>query len=358
MSHRKPLPIPPRRGVSVLITCGLITCGLISLLAGCQAEYDPPSLIKAVRVIGVRAEPPWIGAEPTVITPKAVGAPAGAQLCWSWELCPFTWTDDGNFRCFDPLLRVDLGHEAVANVSNLHVFQSLIHIDEVFAKNGLDLSDLGQGEPGETDPNACKQAPEVEVSILFKVVDTSQTGGSCPTDGAGDVEAFCADRDHCVRGFKKLHWINQPDDQAYLVHANPNLDGVTMGGVEWPQALTPTVADGSKWPIEPAWPAESIETVEPKPCTVTKAKPESLLFSWFSTAGDFDAQRSFDEFPDNTFLPQVRGSASSQEVSVWVVARDGRNGTAWLERQLTVTKGTVAAGNPLCAMDPSLAGCP
>jgi hypothetical protein len=90
----------------------------------------------------------------------------------------------------------------------------------------------------------------------------------------------------------------------------------------------------------------------------TKPAEESLLFSWFQSEGSVELERTYDERPINRFtVPYLKGKAS-KIVDIWVVIRDGRNGTAWVRRQIEVKAEASQPGiNPLCTAKPDLPGC-
>ena len=49
--------------------------------------------------------------------------------------------------------------------------------------------------------------------------------------------------------------------------------------------------------------------------------------------------------------------AKGQTVRLWVVVRDGRGGTDWLERRLVVRNDAQTTKNPICHQDGDLPGC-
>lgn len=330
------------------------------LLAACGQSYDPPSLINKIRVLAIRADPPVLRSTgPTTLEPLIVGVPAGEQLCQAWAFCPFAWPKDGNFRCFDPRLQSDLGTSVGATVTPAHLFKALAEAPAVFEDLGLKLPDnLGAGG-GATD-----EPPSLEAYVLFKFATAASEGGSCPTDVAAWLEQPCTDRDACIAGYKRLEFVTKAED----VHNNPDLTGLQIEGVDWPEGVTPTLAwyrgdpddtffGLSQGALEmvPTWSPESAEVIgENVDPTATEPAKEGLLFSWFSTEGDYVKQRTYDEVPENTFLPPCKDDLP---VRLWLVVRDGRNGVDWLVRGAVVRK-DAPAGNPLCALEPKPAGCP
>lgn len=332
---------------------------LLALTAACGQTYDPPSLINKMRVLAIRAEPPVMRATaPTQLAPLIAGVPAGEEICHAWAFCPFAWPKDGNFRCFDPRLQTALGTGPTALVTPTAVFNALAEAPAVFKDLGLEPPDgLNGGAQGE-DP------PSLETYVLFKFATAASEGGSCPTDVDAWLAKPCTDRDACIAGYKRLDFVTKAED----VHNNPTLEALEIDGVAWPEGVTPTLGwyrgdpddtffglESGALKLRPRWSDDSAEVIgkDIDPSATEPAK-ESLLFSWFSTEGDFEKQRSYDEVPDNTYLAPCKDELP---VQLWVVVRDGRNGVHWLTRQAVIRK-DAPTGNPLCAVDASLEGCP
>ncbi len=123
--------------------------------------------------------------------------------------------------------------------------------------------------------------------------------------------------------------------QAYRANQNPSIDAVTADGRTLaPEGPPLEVAAGAelhlaaRWPECPAAPcagAEPYAHYDPIARTVG-ARTESMLVSWFATAGSFASDRSGETAPrtsENTF------TAPAGDVTLWLVLRDDRGGTAW-----------------------------
>lgn len=335
---------------------------LVAMSAACNSMYDPPSLINKLRVLGVRAEPPVLTVTgPTTLEPLVVGYDADQPLCYAWSLCLFALSDGGNFRCIDAELETSLGTGSTASVNAGQVFEMLPKIGEVFDKLGLNPPEI-EGQ----SPTDLAQDSTTEIYVRFKFAEAGTEGGTCPTDATAWLEKPCGDRSKCLAGYKRLELVTDPTK----AHTNPVLEGIEVDGVAWPANVTPTVPcyqgdaefgqlGKGAMSITPIWDAASKEEIGPNP-DPTKPEPvmETMLFSWFSTGGDFDKQRSYDEVPENAFLPPDYGGKESQILTLWLVMRDGRNGTAWTQRNVEVRGDAPYEGNPLCRADPTLKGCP
>jgi hypothetical protein len=98
--------------------------------------------------------------------------------------------------------------------------------------------------------------------------------------------------------------------------------GVVTFSVEWPTCPTTPVACGG---------AETFLLIDPTTSDITTAR-ESMVVSWYASAGTFDLDRVGREGTDmatnvvNTWTaPTARGGA----VHIWVVLRDARGGVGW-----------------------------
>jgi hypothetical protein len=256
-----------------------------------------------------------------------------------------------------------------------------------------------------------------ETYLLFAIGAARTWGGTCPASASEMLAKACPDRATCVAGYKRLAVsLETPcgafdpaedppctkaarscarklvcgcDGQTYwndcervtaktarraygaCPNRNPQLQQVWLANagvattdaavkaraIAWPADVTPVVAPGAALDLLPGFAPADLEDVGP---SSDPAKPknekENLVFSWFSTAGTFDRQRSHDARAANVFHapPSAAGDLS---ISLWIVVRDGRNGTDWAERHLIVRPGASAHGNPLCTAKTDSPGC-
>jgi hypothetical protein len=292
-------------------------------LAGCGSDFDPPSLVKGIRVLAARAEPPYLAGAPgssTVLDAKVVGVTAETQLCHAWALCLFATTVNGKFACVDPQLQVDLGVQATATAS----FEHLTTL-------AAGLAAYQQANPGAGGTSGVGGIPSSiagakgppEIKVLFGVAEAASFGGTCPATATAFLAQGCPDRDHCVIGYRSL---TIPTD-AKDFHANPAIDLLKVEGKALLTGETAQVVGKAEVALAPDW-TELTPTGLPVDATATG----DVLFAWYSTAGDFDQQRSYQDYPDNKWLSD--GVATGKAVDVWVVARDDFGGVAWLQVKL------------------------
>jgi hypothetical protein len=125
-------------------------------------------------------------------------------------------------------------------------------------------------------------------------------------------------------------------DDTRPANRNPELAAVRIG----PDGGVDLAADGAT-----TVPASAVERLTPVPAAdakeATPAGPEKLGYSFFATAGSLSSLRSTDTTttgePADTFVDWTT-PATPGPAKVWVVVRDGRGGTGWLERVVSVSR--------------------
>jgi hypothetical protein len=296
----------------------LMMCLMTSLFAiACTDDFRPPSLVDGLKVIAVRAEPPYIaatGGSGTRLEAKVVGVDPQAPLCHAWALCLFAANADGRFGCVDQRLQVDLGTDASATATVLDVLRLLDGYHAFMA----DQPQAGLADaPTPTGPPGSSGAPEV--TVLFGVAEAAAFGGTCPASASAFLRTGCLDRDRCTIGQRSLKVAMNAADR----HENPTLTSLRVVATELADGATASVAGASSVALVPTW------TTSPSPgAPADSASSGEILLSWHATAGTFERQRSYDAVPGTSW--QAAGVPAGQPVDVWVVARDGRGGVAWL----------------------------
>lgn len=351
-------------------------------IVACQPQYDPPSLVNKLRVLGIRATPPQvrIGGE-TDIEALVAGFDETKTLCHAWAFCPIAIPLNGRFQCIDAELFLPLGTAATAKLTSQQVQEAIDEdkLNAALAKHGFELpARLKTGKTPDIEVIA-KQLAAFEFYVMFKIATVDEFGGTCPTDIAKTVQTRCEDRNRCLQGYKRVSLALLPQ----YFHSNPKIDAVELVDVMWPEAVTPTVVPYDEPPdafdaiVESGLDAELFDGYGP---TALKVKPvfskdsrelipevegedgtpakEELLISWFVDHGKLQKNRTWHAFPDNLLLPPApEKGVSKRTISVWIVVRDGRNGTDWVHRRITVDPAASATDHPLCTLDKTLAGC-
>jgi len=300
-----------------LLILGLLAAGAVA----CTDTFRPPSLVDGFKVIAVRAEPPYVlvsGGMGSVLDAKVVGVPAEEPLCHAWALCVYASSANGQFGCADPLLQVDLGVDATANVSVAAVGQLLQGLQKYSA------SHPALGQPSEaTATKSAGSTAAPEVTVLFGVAQRAAFGGVCPATPSAFLQAGCVDRDRCVIGQRPLTLARDEKDR----HENPKVTGLQVGGKPHKDGASVAVSTADL-ALVPTFEAGAVGGA-----VTASATSANLLLAWYATTGKFDRERSYDAVPENTWTGSF--SAADPPVSLWVVVHDALGGVAWLGVSLT-----------------------
>jgi hypothetical protein len=286
--------------------------------ASCATDLEKQSEVVKLRVLAVRADPAELvvsdgGLPPrTTFTALAI-EPSGAPASVRYALCTDQSPTPSPTLACPGAQGVDLPpageKSAVFDLGDPRFLPVL-------------AASAGGGTP---DAGGLLQEG-VAVVIGFEATAPAHTepdGGPAGADG-GPLQI--------VRGYTTI----VVHDDSRPANRNPDLADVRIG----PDGGVDLAADGAT-PV----PANAVQRLTPVPAAdakeATPAGPEKLGYSFFATAGSLSSLRSTDTTttggPADTFVdwttPALPGPAR-----IWVVVRDGRGGTGWLERDVSVSR--------------------
>ncbi|HOX47065.1 MAG TPA: hypothetical protein PK668_25955 [Myxococcota bacterium] len=285
----------------------LLAC---ALAGGCDSPFPDETLVERLRLLAVAAEPPEAGVTDTLAFRALVADPRGAgrPLEYTWAVCflaigyaaaDVACPGPGNF----PL-------EAEGDGARLAVPELVAWLMEQDLP--VDPGDPGGGE-----------WPEV-VTLLVGL----EVSGPPLADQDGPER---------VRALKRFHL--RLSGQASPNH-NPALAGLSLDGLPWDEAPgpngVPELQAGSEHLLRPEVLAGSVETFsEGEP---PEEVQETLLFSWFSTGGEFRDQRTlldpllYEDLAKN----RLKAPEEPGRYDLWLVVRDDRLGAGWLQTAFEV----------------------
>lgn len=266
---------------------------LALLLAACPSNLEEQSHVSKLRVLAVRADPPELVLEPdgglpaTTLTALAV-EPGGAAIAMLFALCTeITSAPGATLPC--P------------------------------GKSGIDLPDAG--------PLSARL--DLGDSRIVAFASQAQLDGGA-FDGGGGVQQALDDGVSLLIGFTA-----SADAQRLDGFATVTLRSTARGPVGAnPQGIDLQIGDGGV--ISPR------QVVRLQPVTPPKDDPSKKYgFSFFATAGSISSLRSTDTTATGQPAPTwvewtAPETAPADPVRFWVVLRDGRGGTAWVERSARV----------------------
>ncbi|MGM0577723.1 MAG: hypothetical protein ACQEXJ_18495 [Myxococcota bacterium] len=255
--------------------------------AGCDSDLPEPSEVDALRVLGVRAEPPELR-DPGESEVTALVADGEGEVSYAWELCLVPGAPTEGFPCLDEAARFDLGAEPTATVS-------VPPLDDFLAApelRGFEV-DLEEG---------------FDVMVKLTVTDTTERE---------------------VTAIKRVK-VSRREEQ----NTNPVLLGLRIDGEEWAEGQAAVVPPDQEVELLPVWDPESMEAFVDGN---DDRREEDPLLSWYAEGGDFDKERTRGGVPDNTWTtPTLEDLDGREEIGLWLVLRDRRGGLDWLERRVRV----------------------
>jgi len=296
-----------------------------ALLSACVPDIgDDTSLVSGARVLAIAADPPEVGEGDAVNLSALVASEAESGDAVSYFSC----------RARKPLS--ELGPVAPSCLSG----------------SGDTLVALGSGASVSSaiDRGACSvfgpRRPSAEPGQpAGRAADPDATGGfyqpvmaELPGQLAvlGGVRLDCglpsADREQVIE-YNQRHRINQ----------NPRIDRLeALRGETWteivPAGAPPRIGVGERLALRVHW----AECAADERCTGAETyvmydteatalvdRTETLLATWYATAGDFDAPRTEATGPAPETENAWSAPAEPGPVRLWVVLRDGRGGVGY-----------------------------
>lgn len=316
------------------------------LTGGCDTDFEDPSIVLDLRILGMRAEPPEVvtPVDPDDPTDVDLGDIPPVQVCalvaepdrtrgarYRMRLCPPT----GGGRCTG-------ADEGEAQQDTF----------ELVERDVADPDTLGATDMCATlEPNA----------DLVVVVQQSVRADDLAGFGGVGVQVELAvtpdggDEEDVVWGFKRVRYSPQLPEER-VANANPSLEGIT--GARDPTgerdrdfdiplgrcgAIEPfLVAPGERITMLPREAAGAREEyVVPTFEGGSRHYTENLTYQWHATAGDwsrFETGGTMDAVGNQPPL-DTRWTAPDDpeeigdglDVAMWIVQRDERGGQAWYE---------------------------
>ncbi len=268
------------------------------ILTGCGETFTPPSVLENGRVLGYSVDPMEVGLGEQVRIERTLWVPPGATVSEErWRFCPVQAGARGGFACLAEACLVELeavdGGAAVRLDPSQHLLACVAHLD---AGAG--------GAPREGDGSPAEAMPDTVETIVWHRF-TLHDGFS---------------REAVVR--VKL-WLKGSPTSPNLppvvaeVRSEDRLlvEGELVTGVDPDEGL----------PLSVVVDAASLQSYTDGLGSELKEDP---FFTFFTSAGRFDSERTDGLDNRNVWRPKELDDFEGEAAEIWIVARDGRGGTA------------------------------
>lgn len=254
-----------------------LVLGIAALGWACDAGFPSRSLIEDYRLIGIEADAPELPPDGQVQLRAWDLEPTGAPVRYRWSVCLRSLGAVAGYACADPAFEIAVDGDGPT-----------IAVD--FGPQGIDFKAFyaSQGPTFDAAGRPLSLADGVDVQVRL----------SAEPEGGAPVAAV-----------KRLHLRADAD----APNTNPTIDALAEESADADgRTLRVTLAPGA---------AEAFTD----PLTGA-ARTESLLFTWYTTAGRLDPPLAVDAPTTRLILADDAGPAQ-----VFVAVRDGRGGLAVAE---------------------------
>lgn len=276
---------------------------LLMLFACSENPFPPQSLVERLRVLAVRADPPETDPFGTVELTALVADPQGQgrALQFSWAVCLLEFgTEASDIECPGPDSYPLPGEGPRTTLSLPDLLAWLV-------EKGIDLEQMDE-LPEDMRP------AEIPLYVGFEVT----AGGLRP---------------ETTRAVKRVTVRIESQEEP---NQNPVLEGLLVNGV----AVTDDpmqIGSHPKVTLTPVADENTRQTYLRQ--GEQEERLEDFLFAWYSTAGEFKSRRTILEVDNRgNRLDENEWDLPGQAgpVTLWLVVRDGRYGTDWLELRFEI----------------------
>ncbi len=242
--------------------------------AGCESDLSRRSELDGLRVLALLADPLELAPTDSVTLSPVVFS--DTAVTHSWHFCPIHTGARGGYTCAIPECDFELTPDSAGRVTAQPALLALRCIESIDTQGAQDQS----GVPGEL--------PEL-VEVVFRYVATTAD-----------------DRREAVARLT-LHTMAPPETP----NRPPVIDEVRIAGALTSTTSAITFGSLDDVPIDVTIDATSLD------------EGEAPLVSFYSTAGELDDDRQAGTEVSTTLL-----APDAEELTIYVVARDGRGGQA------------------------------
>jgi hypothetical protein len=296
---------------------GLALAG-VACQPGPPADITPASLLNSLRVLAIKAEPPDVLPGQTTTLTALVYNPEydDTQLHFLWIMCDPDLTSAVGSACAS----FDLARNPSGLFGSIFSQNAGIHVNP-FSRESAPYTAPADvfGSLDTTDPLRLKGVPADILLIVY----------------VGDFNALNDPNSVNVFALKTLRIAEESADR----NSNPTIDTVRLNGQLLTDQVAGDITPGATLSLSAEPSADSLQTfTRTLPDGTTEKKDEQLVFSWFTTAGKFDAAldvaaRTKGDTPIKLAVPKPLNPGV---LETYVILRDARGGMDWARRVLKV----------------------
>jgi len=285
----------------VNVRAALLSSLLLVAATACRNDFKPRSVLADLRVLAIETTPLEVGpGEAVTLVPRRLAPPgAGATITEErWFFCPFSIGASVGYACAVPECEVELTDPAGTPSGDRDVGVAVTADPGARAQECLALLTAG----GESLPAGLPSSLPQKIELVFRYAARASDGGSRE---AVQLVPF------------------YPGGAPSSRNRPPAIELVDIGGQRVADGDTgPALAPGAQLEVRVQLDPESADTyVDDAGRTLT----ESLVVSFFTTAGRFDFDRA--NGPDARVALKYEGIAPADaEAEIWAVATDLRGG--------------------------------
>ncbi|MBJ80119.1 MAG: hypothetical protein CMH60_02260 [Myxococcales bacterium] len=319
--------------------------------AACSEPEDKYYIMDSLRVMAVKAEKPWLSFGESTSLDALVFNPEAEALSYKWSWCPARLNSVTGYACpldqaaLDALVTqtsegeltapsLDLGTEATASFDNAFPGELLTAI----CYGALE----GSGNIGAAEIDC---ASTYGISIVLEVSNSSETITAIKDLQLIIDSSLSANQNPTIDGLSLTEFDSTMTDEE----VEDQLESFATEAESFSATQVYNVVAEKKYALFADISEDAAETYE-SPASDETAQAESiqeaLVISWFIEVGEFQSTRT-GYIPDeidlataaaNVWTPPLDLSEYEKSTAkIYVVVRDDRAGSTWLERSFDLS---------------------
>lgn len=317
----------------------IATAVLLATLLGlsCAEPFDPQSLVKGLRVLGIRAEPPEARpGTPMALEALVVDSVRSRPPSILWVGCDADPFGQGRSACTDTAVLNDPGQLSSSDGG---------------LPAGVKLIGFGNRALYATPKDLFSVLPEGDVRRVegtVGVVLALAVGEDVPLSATPEELRAVFDRVRAKETAAVFALFRVRISENLLPNKNPSLSRLLRSGIPLPLGGTLQALPGASLDLEVTAPDDAFETFVQRLPNSAEETAEKLIGAWYSSMGELKLERvALRSDVVQTFTAPDGGTKfpipENREGSLWVVVRDTRGGQTWMQTPTYVCDSSLPA---------------